>query len=138
VSILLGKKPEDTGWRFVGGHANPKIVSFEADARKEVFEETGLDVSDLQYVGSTLIDSWRWRTEKAEGMKTLLFVAWSMTLGGKAADDLAECRWLDLSILTEVDIETEHRPLFRMLSKHPDHEEWGIPTVTEDRNGSRS
>jgi len=48
-------------------------------------------------------------------MKTLFFVAWSTTLGGRAADDLAECRWFDLAAVTEADIEEEHKPLFEML-----------------------
>ena len=115
IFVLLGKKPEDTGWRFVGGHASPLTKSFEADAKREVFEETGLDVSGIEYIGSTTVDSWGWRAEKSEGIKTLLFVAWSMTLGGRAADDLAECRWFDLDKVKLEDIETEHIPLFKRL-----------------------
>jgi len=115
VSILLGKKAEDVGWRFVGGHAKPLTPTFEQDVKDEAFEETGLDVSGIGYVGSSRIESWRWKAEKSEGMKTLFFVAWSTTLGGRAADDLAECRWFDLAAVTEADIEEEHKPLFEML-----------------------
>lgn len=127
LMLLLGKKKDDTNWRFPGGHAIKKNSTFEADAKMEVFEETGLDVHDLEYIGSGLVDSWRWRSEPSEGFKTIFYLAHSMTMGGKGADDLAESRWFEFSKLTVNDIEKEHKPLFEMLKQHLTAKNWGTP-----------
>jgi bifunctional NMN adenylyltransferase/nudix hydrolase len=126
IHLLLGKKPDDANWRFPGGHALFATPSFEDDAKKEVFEETGLDVCDLEYVGSRKVDSWRWKSEPSEGYKTVFYLAKSATMGGRGADDLAEVRWFDMRDLSEDVIEKEHRPLFRMLVAHF-NAKWGIP-----------
>jgi bifunctional NMN adenylyltransferase/nudix hydrolase len=118
LMLLLGKKPDDTFWRFPGGHAIFSTPTFEADAKKEAFEETGLDIQDLEYVGSRKVDSWRWRSEPSEGFKTVFFMAYSMTMGGKGSDDLSQAQWFDISKLTVEDFEKEHRPLFEMLQQH--------------------
>ena len=133
IHLLLGQKPEDTGWRFIGGHALPITISFEVDAKKEAMEETGLDVSDLEYVGSSLIDCWRWKAEKSENMKTVFYIAKSMTMGGAANDDISRVRWFKLSDLSEEIIEREHRPLFKMLVSHI-HHKWGISLLKDEGN----
>lgn len=124
LCLLVGKKTDDVLWRFPGGHAVFTTDSFEADARKEAFEETGLDISNIEYVGSRKVDSWRWRSEPSEGYKTLFFAAESIMMGGHGADDLAETKWLRIDDLSEEDFEKEHRPLFGMLWKHAT-EKWG-------------
>ena len=118
LCVLVGKKSDDVLWRFPGGHALFTTDSFEADAKKEVFEETGLDVHSIEYVGSRRVDSWRWKSEPSEGYKTLFFVAESMTMGGHGADDLPVTQWFRLDDLTEDDIEKEHKTIFRMLVGH--------------------
>jgi bifunctional NMN adenylyltransferase/nudix hydrolase len=129
--LLLGQKSDDIGWRFVGGHATPMTTSFEVDAKREVMEETGLDVHNLEYVGSSFIDSWRWGAEKSENMKTVFYIARSMTMGGAGADDLARTHWFRLDMLNVKDIEPEHRPLFDMLVNHI-HHKWGIPLIKQE------
>jgi len=118
LMLLVGKKPDDILWRFPGGHALFTTDSFEADAKKEAFEETGLDVDSLEYIGSRRVDSWRWKGEPSEGYKTLFFVAESMAMGGHGSDDLSETKWFRIDDLAEEDFEKEHRPLFRMLLGH--------------------
>ena len=128
LMLLLGKKKDDTNWRFLGGHAMLKNDSFEADAKMEAFEETGLDVHDLEYIGSKKVDSWRWRSEPSEGFKTIFYLAYSMTMGGAGDDDLnGGTQWFEFSKLTVEDIEKEHRPLFEMLKQHLTAKNWGTP-----------
>ena len=120
LSLLLGRKPGEPLWRFIGGHAEPpfRTKSFEEDVKKEALEETGLDVSNIHYVGSSAIDDWRYRQEEVDGIKTGLYLAESMTMGGRGADDIAEVKWFDLNTLTDKDFEPEHRVLFNMLLKY--------------------
>jgi len=116
TELLLGKKPGETLWRFIGGHAEPSTGSYEDDAKKEAFEETGLDVDDVTYVGSRLVDDWRHRGTENK-IKTILFTAVSRSAGGQAADDIAETKWFNLDTLTADVFEPEHRHLFEMLTK---------------------
>lgn len=116
--LLLGKKEEDTLWRFVGGHAMKKNPKFEGDVVMEAQEETTLDVTDVEYVDSNVINDWRWRSEPTEGIKSLFFIAKSMTMGGHGADDLPTAQWHKLSDLTPEDIEPVHRHFFVSLVKH--------------------
>ncbi len=73
--VLLGQKTEDQGkYRFVGGFADVNSDSYELDAAREVREETGLEVSNLRYLGSAKIDDWRFRSE-SDKIKTLFYTA---------------------------------------------------------------
>lgn len=124
-SLLLAQKPGEALYRFVGGHAEPDSDSFEDDAKREVMEETGLDVSNLQYVGSHLVKDWRYEKEDSK-IKTLLFVAQSMTLGGKAHDDIETVQWFPEKSLAPSIFVPAHKPLFEMYMKWREH---GKPTA---------
>lgn len=110
---LFGRKPNETKYRFIGGFADPRSESYEADAKREVAEETGLEVGNLRYIGSTLIDDWRYRNEP-DKIKTLMFIA-DYTFGApKPNDDIEEVRWMKLSSDNLNKIVPEHRSLFVM------------------------
>lgn len=113
--ILLARKPHEKLYRFVGGFSDPVSASFEADARREVQEETGLEIGDLQYLGSTIIDDWRYRSE-VDKIKTLFFRAKYVFGRPQATDDIAEVRWFEISRLTADEMVPEHRPLLAMLA----------------------
>ncbi len=115
--ILLAKKPNEKLYRFVGGFAQPTSPSYENDAKREVIEETGLEVGDLTYIGSSLIDDWRYRNE-INKIKTLFYMATYVFGSPKASDDISEVRWFDLKTMKVEDIVEEHRPLWVMLEKH--------------------
>ena len=53
--VLLVKKPGEKAWRFIGGFSDPSSNSLEEDAKREVKEETGVDISEPVYLGSSLI-----------------------------------------------------------------------------------
>lgn len=119
--LLMARKPKENLYRFVGGFADPRSPSFEADARREVAEETGLEISNPKYIGSTLVDDWRYRAE-VDKIKTLLFEA-TRLFGGqpKANDDIAEVRWFDWANLREDMLVPTHHPLLAMLAKHEEN-----------------
>lgn len=116
--LLLGRKPNQAQFRFIGGFSDPRSPSLEADVRREVSEETGVSVDGIQYVGSVVVDDWRYRDE-ADCIKTALFTA-QYTFGRPTpGDDIEEVRWFDLQgIRIEHDIVPEHRPLMGMLRDH--------------------
>lgn len=118
--MLMGRKPNETAFRFIGGFADPKSPSFEADAGREVLEETGLIVQDITYIGSTIIDDWRYKAEK-DKIKTLLFTARAaLTASGhaaipKAADDIEDVEWFKVKAFPIGDLVDTHVVLAEML-----------------------
>lgn len=119
TKLLLARKAGETELRFVGGFSDPGSDSLEEDARREVLEETGVEINDIEYVGSCKINDWRYRSEK-DTIKTALFAA-NYTFGAaKAADDIVHVEWCDVTELPANDyarIVPEHRPLMKMLYK---------------------
>lgn len=115
--LLLGRKINEPKLRFVGGFSDPSSPSFEADAKREVAEETGLEVADVRYVGSRLVDDWRYRGE-VDKIKTILFTARYVFGQPRAADDLFAVEWKRLDLLTPNDLMPEHRPLLELLNSH--------------------
>ncbi len=115
--LLLGKKPNQNLYRFIGGFAESNSDSFEADALREVAEETGLEVSFPEYVGSAKIDDWRLRKSR-DKIKTIFYVSAYIFGNAKGADDIEKVKWFKFDTLKETDIVPEHRILFHMFKKH--------------------
>lgn len=108
--LLLGRKPGETLYRFLGGFADPASESFEHDARREVAEEGGIEVGDLKYIGSFNIEDWRYRNEP-DCIRTLLFTAKYLHGRPTPGDDIEEVRWFDADDLKIMEIMPLHRPL---------------------------
>jgi len=115
-SIYLGKRKACGKYIFVGGFADPSDESFEAAAIREVKEETGLDVTNLQYICSRKIDDARYRHE-TDKIITTFFMATACGGTPKAADDLGELHKVVFHKLKEEDIAELHQPLFRALQE---------------------
>ncbi|MBC8042396.1 MAG: NUDIX domain-containing protein [Rhizobacter sp.] len=112
--LLLGKKPYQDRYRFIGGFADPGDASYEAAARREVKEEAGIEVDEVKYLGSARIDDWRYRSE-ADKILTLFFSA-KLTEGQpQPQDDISELRWFKPETLTQNDLVPEHAVLFKLL-----------------------
>lgn len=111
--ILLGRKTEEHLYRFIGGFVEPG-ETLEAAVIKEVREETGIRVRDLQYIKSFLIDDWRYRAED-DKITTALFVIneWDGTI--EAGDDIAEVRWFPFNDGVIDNVVMEHREMMAHL-----------------------
>lgn len=118
TKLLLGRKSSDKLLRFVGGFSDPGSSSLEVDARREAMEETGVEIDDLQYIGSTLVHDWRY-TSEPDAIKTALFAATYIQGRPTPSDDLdAEVRWVDIDMLQLTHIVPEHRQLLGMLDNY--------------------
>ena len=133
--FLLARKPNEQLYRFVGGFANPNSANYECDVRREVDEEAGIAITDPVYVGSMLVDDWRYRQE-VDKIKTLFFAAKFFSGKPTGGDDVSEVRWFpyrnDIHSMDEItasdnsdksvwfdetskQIVPEHRELLKML-----------------------
>ena len=115
--VLLARKPGESAYRFIGGFADVNSDSFEADARREVMEESHIEITDLKYLGSFKIDDWRYRNEK-DKIKSLFFLAVKAFGSEQADDDICEVRYFDVEKLQDKDVMEEHRPLLARLKQH--------------------
>jgi bifunctional NMN adenylyltransferase/nudix hydrolase len=114
--VLVARKPDEKKWRFIGGFSDPRSPSLEADAKREVSEESGVEVDLITYLGSTLIDDWRYRGEQ-DKIKTALFVAKYIYGKPEGADDIAEVKWVPIGTGLNKDIiEPLHRVLVDMFN----------------------
>jgi bifunctional NMN adenylyltransferase/nudix hydrolase len=123
TKILLGQKKTDGDrWRFFGGFSDPRSESLEQDARREVAEEAGIEIGDVTYVGSTIIDDWRYRSEP-DCIKTALFRA--KYLHGRPApgDDIDVVQWFPVAVscpyqYIEKHLVPSHLPLLNLLKEN--------------------
>ncbi len=114
TEILLARKPDEKLWRFIGGFSDPRSESLEVDARREVQEEAGIEITDPKYVGSTLIDDWRYRSE-VDKIKTALFRAKILCGRPEGGDDIAEVAWFKVKELTKEKVMPLHHVLLDLL-----------------------
>jgi bifunctional NMN adenylyltransferase/nudix hydrolase len=121
--VLLGRKPNETKFRAIGGFTDPtKDESLEAAAARELAEETGNGIShggynSFQYIGSTKVDDWRYRRE-VDQIITTVFKVEKLSGAPSPSDDIAEVRWFTtLEIFDDYKslVVSEHHPLIRML-----------------------
>ena len=122
--IYLARKENEKLLRFVGGFTDPKDSSFEAAAKREAAEETGLETEVIGYLGSIKIDDFRYRGE-VDKIITSFFAMKKIFGKPEAKDDIYELRKVAVKDLMEENIIPEHRVLFNMLK------EW----IKENENG---
>lgn len=119
--ILLGRKPNEKLWRFVGGFVDRDDESYEKAALREFGEETGGNcaIRNVQYITSQKVDDWRYRKEDS-GIMTTLFLAEYAMGHASASDDIAEVKWIPIREFSNFDgirtkIMYEHRELMTKL-----------------------
>lgn len=120
--VLVIKKLNEKKKRFIGGYA-VKSDTYENDARREVMEETKVEVGDPIYIGSALINDPRYRGEK-DCIKTLFFVCNYMWGNPEVSneEDLTEniesYHWLKYNEIVVDNFQSEHEPLVNLLRKY--------------------
>lgn len=115
--FYMAKKAGQKLLRFVGGFWDISDKRVEDAALREAKEETCLDCELHSYIGSTVIDDWRYAQEHEKIMTTFYLL---VKKGGvpKASDDIAELHIKSLAEISEQDVVKEHRPLLKMLKEH--------------------
>ncbi|HEU4718085.1 MAG TPA: NUDIX domain-containing protein [Bacteroidia bacterium] len=118
--LLLGRKPHQDKFRFIGGFSDPAFDnSYEDAAIREAKEETQLTVRSVRYLGSARVDDPRYRGTP-DCIITHLFVTEEWEGNPQASDDIAELRWFDVSSLSENDFVKEHDVLWKMFRARTD------------------
>ncbi|MCU0430010.1 MAG: NUDIX domain-containing protein [Cytophagaceae bacterium] len=115
--VLLGKKSNQEGYRFLGGFTDPTDNSYEEAAKREVMEEANIEIGDLRYLGSAKIDDWRYRKEE-DKIITHLFAATFVFGAIEPKDDISELKWFSLHELKQEDFVKEHHVLFQLFQKN--------------------
>lgn len=114
--LLLGRKLHQTKFRFIGGFSEPEDESYESDAKREVLEETGVEIDNLNYVCSLKIDDWRYRNE-VDKIKTIFYTADYIFGKPVPADDIVELKWFHIDAIKKDDVVAEHQPLLESFLK---------------------
>jgi len=108
-TILLGRKPKEKSFRFIGGHVEVTDDSYESSAIKELSEEAGGGLSiceaakDLKYICSGKIKDWRHSKETSEIFSTL-FLATRMSGVAKGDDDIEEVKWVKVIDMLDYEV----------------------------------
>lgn len=126
-TILLGRKPNENQFRFIGGHVEVTDSCYEASALKELSEEAkGISVCEsvdtLKYICSGIIDDWRHAKETSKIFSTL-FLATKLSGKAEAADDIEEVAWFKVDDILDVEnyssmVVPEHHNFFAKLVIH--------------------
>ncbi len=116
--VLLVQKPGENGkWRFAGGHVEARKGTVETNGRHEALEETDVDLIDQEYIGSAVIDDWRYR-QPDRSVMTAFYAGRVSGMATKAGDDVHAAHWFRLDQLTTYQMVTEHMELLMMLHKY--------------------
>ena len=119
--ILLGKKPNESNWRLIGGFVDPEDNCFEDAALREMLEEAGnIEVSQMNYEASQRIDDWRYRTEQ-DKITTTLFSCDYVFGNPTPKDDIEALEWFKVTdLMNMIDkniINKSHFKLIELLYK---------------------
>ncbi len=105
--VLVGRKPDESLWRFPGGFVDVADESLESAALRELQEETGITLTHLDYLTSRQVNDWRYRGSMDKIMTTV-FTRTVAMLEPTAGDDLDCTAWKSVVGLNKI-LVPEHR-----------------------------
>lgn len=114
--FLLAKKPNETKFRLVGGFVDINDSNFETAAKREVSEETKIEIDDLQYITSIKVNDWRYRSEEGK-IFTTLYSAKYIFGRPEPSDDISELCWFHSDTFKLDDVVEEHKELVKLAIK---------------------
>lgn len=117
--VLLGHKHIDRRqdgreWRLVGGFVDPTDATLELAAKREVSEETGLEVSSPMYLGSRQVADWRYRSGP-EIILSAVFTCERIFGEPRVNDDLDALRWFEMAEAAAI-VHPIHSELFALAA----------------------
>jgi bifunctional NMN adenylyltransferase/nudix hydrolase len=92
--VMLGRKKDQTKWRFPGGFVD-QDETLEQAGNREALEETGIDTNCF-YLCSTVLDDWRYRNTSDSVLSCLLVSFDNDTSNAEAGDDLEDIKFVKL------------------------------------------
>lgn len=114
--IIVGRKKGEPLWRFIGGFINPG-ESANMAARREVREEVGCELKNIEFCASIPIDDWRYR-RTSDSILTTFYVADYGSGPICPSDDISELKYMPYSELKENRFMKVHHPLLTALREH--------------------
>lgn len=101
TQILLGKKPNQEKWRFIGGFVDPKDQSLEDAASRELNEEVkGIIAHRIPtYLGSFRVNDPRYENSEDKIMSAVFYVILDQWISLKGGDDIQEVKWVTFKTL---------------------------------------
>lgn len=113
-NILLGRKPNESQWRFIGGFVDPNDDSDIAACKREGREETGLELDDFRFICSQKVQDWRYKNISDKSIMTRLYECKYIFGSPQPGDDIAELKWFKIDVLENPsfnNIVPEHKEL---------------------------
>jgi bifunctional NMN adenylyltransferase/nudix hydrolase len=116
TKVLLGRKYDENSFRFIGGFLIPSDDSSESAVERVFHSEAGLSVkiSDINYIGNTKIDDWRFRGEE-DKIITTFFTCKYIWGEIQPNGEIGELKWFDIKSIKLDEIINEHQVLLKML-----------------------
>lgn len=121
-AVLLGRKPNESDWRFPGGFVDPADKNFEWAAIRELREETNINLLGfhLDLIHQCKIQDWRY----SDGHDSLITSFFHRNMEEmptyEAGDDLKELKWFQVTSYTTSYVVKEHMELMKKLRSHLD------------------
>lgn len=110
--VLLCRKEGSTEWGAIGGFVDPEDENLEGAIKREVKEETGLEINP-EYQFSIRIDDRRYTKEVDKVMSHVFLCTIAGNCEAKPADDIVEAKFFKRHEMPE--LIPNHREMFRKI-----------------------